>query len=268
MTYKELQKILRDGGIECPEYESAVLFCKYSGMPSSALPLNPEFSSKELQDAVARRLAFEPLQYILGECEFYEERYFLSRDCLIPRADTEIIVEYAIKNLPQNAYFADLCTGSGCIAISILAHRPDCRAIACDISSGALEMAKRNAHENNVDTRIEFAHLDVLADTLDGAFDAVISNPPYIKSSVMPTLSREVMCEPKLALDGGEDGMIFYKRIVKEYKDKIKENGFLLFETGYDQKEDIKALSECHGMRCECVNDYGNNHRMAVLWRQ
>lgn len=265
MTYKQLQKILRDGGIENAEHEAGVLFCRYSGLSFASLPLNPEFDSPQLQEAIERRLAREPLQYILGECEFYGERYFLSRDCLIPRADTEIIVEYAIKNLRENAFFADLCTGSGCIAISILAHRKDCRALACDISLGALEIAKKNAQKNGVGDRISFLHTDVLTQALDGTFSAVISNPPYIQSDVVPTLSREVQCEPSIALDGGEDGMKFYRKIIADYKDKITKDGFMLFETGYDQKKDIQELSELHGLHIECLDDFGGNHRGAVI---
>ena len=265
MTYKELQRILREGGIEYAERKAAILFCKYSGVCEASLPFASDFDSPELRDAVSRVLDFEPLQYVLGECEFYREKYFLSRDCLIPRPDTEIIVEYAINNLPKDAYFVDLCTGSGCIAISILANRPDCHALACDISLGALEMARKNAKENGVSARIELIHADVLKGAPDGIFDAVISNPPYIRSDVLPTLSREVRGEPMAALDGGEDGMTFYNRIVEEYKDKIKENGFLLFETGYDQRQQIQSLAYAHGLLCECLDDFGGNHRGAVL---
>ncbi len=265
MTYKELQRILREGGIEYPERKAAILFCKYSGIGEASLPFASDFDSPEFRDAVSRVLSFEPLQYVIGECEFYREKYFLSHDCLIPRPDTEIIVEYAINNLPKGAYFVDLCTGSGCIAISILANRPDCHALACDISLGALDMARKNAKENGVDSRLELIHADVLEYSPDGVFDAVISNPPYIRSDVLPTLSREVQKEPVIALDGGDDGMTFYNRIVKEYKDKIKENGFLLFETGYDQRQQIHSLSCKHNLSCECLDDFGGNHRGAVL---
>ena len=267
MTFKELRGILKDNGIEDADFEAGMLFSKYAGVSVAQLPFNPSCESEELKAALKRRIGKEPLQYILGECEFYNEKYFLSRECLIPRADTEIIVEYAIKNLPKGAMFADLCTGSGCIAISILANRKDCRAVACDISDGALEMAKKNAIHNGVADRIEFFSCNVLQEKTDGQFDAVISNPPYIRSEVIPTLSPEVQKEPLRALDGGDDGMIFYRRIVKDYKDSLKENGFLLFETGYDQKEEIVKLADENSLLCECLCDYGKNHRGAVMRR-
>ena len=265
MTLKELKKKLSDGKIEDADLEAGLLFCRYAGVSAAALPLNPSCESDELYRAVERRLAHEPLQYILGECEFYSEKYYLSPDCLIPRSDTEIIVEYAIENLPKGAFFADLCTGSGCIAISVLAHRPDCRAIACDISEGALSMAKRNAEENGVQDRITLKKLNVLKEVLKEPLDAVISNPPYIRKSVIPTLSPEVLFEPTIALDGGEDGMIFYEKITNDYKDKINDGGFILFETGYDQKTEIENIAKKNSLSCNCLSDYSGNHRGAVL---
>ncbi len=265
MTFRELRNTLRDGGIADADFEAGLLFRKYAGVSAATLPLNPVCESRELQKAIERRLAHEPIQYIIGECEFYREKYFLTSDCLIPRADTEIIVEYAIRNLPRGAYFADLCTGSGCIAISVLASRPDCRAIACDISAGAVETARKNAERNGVAERIEIVELDVLTSLIYGELDAVISNPPYIRSDVIPTLSREVLREPIRALDGGDDGMIFYRKIVESYKDRIKKNGFLLFETGYDQRDEITDIANKNALSCECLSDYAGNHRGAVL---
>jgi release factor glutamine methyltransferase len=265
MTLKKLTDVFKKAGIESPEREAALMFMHFSGVSSASLLLDPSFDGDELLAAIERRLLGEPLAYILGECEFYSERYFVTKDCLIPRADTECIVEYAIKNLPRGAFFADLCTGSGCIAISILAHRPDCRAVACDICDGAVEMAKKNAIENKVASRLEILSHDVLVSALDGSFDAVISNPPYIRRDVLPTLSREVQNEPTAALDGGEDGLVFYRRICELYRDKIKENGFLLFETGFDQKEDIQSIAKESSLDCLCFNDYAGVQRGAVM---
>ncbi len=267
MTVTEIREALIPVANENADYEARLLFSFYSGLSfSQILAENPDFSSRDLESALKRRLENEPLAYILGYTEFYGERYAVSPDCLIPRSDTEIIVEYAIKNLPKNAFFIDLCTGSGCIAISILAHRKDCRAIALDISLGALSIAKENAISNGVSDRIEFVLCDILSESIScEALDAVISNPPYIRSDVIETLSSDVRREPIIALDGGEDGMKFYRRIVKEYESKLKDSGFFLFETGYDQKNDIISLAEQQGYLCECINDYGKNHRGAIL---
>lgn len=267
MRVDELKELLKDVSKESAEYEARLLLSHFGGYSASDILLhNPDFSSEEFKEAVERRLNNEPLAYIFGETEFYGEKYFVSPHCLIPRADTEIIVEYAIKNLKKNAFFADLCTGSGCIAVSILSHRPDCRAIACDISSEALETAQKNAVLNNVNERIIFTQCDILSDdALSYKFDAVISNPPYIRSDVISTLSEDVKKEPVIALDGGNDGMIFYRRIISEYGAALDENGFFLFETGYDQKNDILKLAEGSSFSCECLTDYGKNHRGAVL---
>lgn len=266
MTVFEIAEKLSSVSKDDAEYEAKLLLSHFGGFSfSQILTQNPDFNSESLSDAIEKRLARTPIAYIMGKTEFYREKYFVSEDCLIPRSDTEIIVDYAIRNLPKNAYFADLCTGSGCIAISILSNRSDCRAIACDVSDGALKIAEKNARLNRVSDRIKFVLHDVLSYAIDDKFDAVISNPPYIKSDVIPTLSDEVKKEPRSALDGGLDGMDFYRRILPLYKDKLKENGFFLFETGYDQREAIINISKENGFHCDCINDYGKNHRGAIL---
>ena len=267
MTASELSKLLSGVSGESAEYEARLLISHFGCCTFSDILLkNPDIYSEKLNEAVTRRLKSEPLAYILGETEFYGKRFLVSPDCLIPRADTEIIVEYAVKNLKQNAFFADLCTGSGCIAISILAHRPDCSAIACDISPKALTLAEKNACLNNVKERIMLVERDILSeDALDYNFDAVISNPPYIRSDVLPSLPEDVKKEPSIALDGGKDGMTFYRRIVSLYSEALRDDGFFLFETGYDQKNDILNLANDNSFTCECLTDYGKNHRGAAM---
>ena len=267
MKVKEIREALLPVAKDSADYEARLLFSFYSGLShSQILAENPDFYSEELAEAIERRLKYEPLAYILGFTEFYGERYIVSPDCLIPRSDTELIVEYAINNLPKNANFIDLCTGSGCIAISILSHRKDCRAIALDISEKAISIAKKNAAANGVSDRIGFVLCDLLNEEFSyTGFDAIISNPPYIRSDVISSLSPDVLREPKLALDGGEDGMKFYRRILEICGDRLNENGFFLFETGYDQKSDIVLLAKEKGYLCKCIVDYGKNHRGAIL---
>ena len=241
-------------------------------MPNNSEEFSPDFRERALirekypdeadfLAAVERMKAGEPLGYVLGEWYFYGLTFLLNRDCLIPRPETEHLVEYLIGNLPKNAFFLDLCTGSGCIAISVLKHRPDCTALAADLSEGALEMAKKNAAMNGVSERITFVRADILNDiVLPGDTDAIASNPPYIRKDVIPTLSEQVRREPVLALDGGEDGLIFYRRLVNDYLPNMKKGAFLAVEIGYDQGDAMRALG------CDAVyRDYSGNDRVAVF---
>jgi len=217
---------------------------------------------RDYAQAVRRLQDREPLAYVLGEWYFYDETYRVSPACLVPRPETEHLVEELVKRLPKGAIFADLCTGSGCIAISTLAHRPDCRAVAVDLSEEALSLAKENAALNGVTDRITFLYADVLNGHAlgDTRFDAIVSNPPYIVTEVIDTLEPEVLCEPRMALDGGEDGLLFYRVLVNDYRKNIKNDGFLLFEIGYDQGAALKSLCPC-----EIKKDYSGNNRVA-LW--
>ncbi len=208
----------------------------------------------------------EPLAYVIGEWYFYGLTFKLNRACLIPRPDTEHVVEAAIGKIPKNGRFADLCTGSGCIAVSVLKNRPDLSAEGYDISEAALSAARENAALNGVSA--QFSALDVLnAEPQEEIYDAVVSNPPYIRSDVIPTLST-VQREPAAALDGGKDGLVFYREIVRRYKSALKKDGSFIFEIGYDQGRDIKRIAEENGFSCEIMKDYGGNDRVAVLMRQ
>ncbi len=213
--------------------------------------------------AIGRLENGEPLAYILGEWYFYDETYKVSQDCLIPRPETEHLVEWLIKNLPHNGVFADLCSGSGCIAISTLAHRKDLNAVAVDISEKALEIAKMNAVLNGVDGRISFVQADILRNEPLGAqkFDAIVSNPPYIQSAVIDTLSVQVKKEPRIALDGGSDGLDFYRVLFGRYKKNVKRGGSIICEIGYDQGQTLKEL-----FSCQIMKDYSGNDRIALLY--
>lgn len=269
MRLRELASALAAVGVIDADVEARILFQRIGGFSAARLLVDdPELSSHVLDGAIARRKSGEPLAYILGEVDFYNESYLVTPDVLIPRADTELLVEYAIRNLPQNAFFADLCTGSGCIAISILANRPDCRAVAVDLSDGALAVARKNAERNGVLSRIAFQKQDVLTPFLLPKCDAILSNPPYIASKIVPTLSREVSSEPKMALDGGEDGLIFYRAMLSYLPRQLPDAAFLLFEIGYDQREAIVSLAEEAGLSAKVETDYGKNPRMAILRRR
>lgn len=221
---------------------------------------------KAYNEALARVEGGEPLAYVLGEWYFYGLTFKLSDACLIPRPDTEHVVERAINGIKKGGKFIDLCTGSGCIAISVLKNRPDLTAYALDISDGALEKARENAVLNGVSDRITFIKRDIFdfEPSELPAFSAVISNPPYIRSDVVPTL-EVAKSEPWAALDGGEDGMDFYRFIIKKYRDKLTRDGEFIFEIGYDQGEAIRLLCEQNELSCEITKDYGGNDRVARI---
>ena len=224
------------------------------------------YKGEQLEKAIEQYEAGIPAAYILGEWEFCTDRYFLNEDCLIPRCDTERVVEEIISKAPDNAYIADLCTGSGCIAISSIKRIKNAYGFAVDISENAVEMAKRNAVENGVDGRIEFVVNDVFElDLQDKKFDVIVSNPPYIPTKDLALLDEYVKKEPTRALDGGNDGMDFYKEIVSKFKNNLNESGCFIFEIGYDQEQQIKDVAFKNGFDCQVKKDYSGNPRVAIL---
>ncbi len=274
MRFKDICDLLKNAGIDNAQREAALLVEKFCGIsPSSLLTCaGQELESEALLAAVRKRTERYPLQYILGEWYFFGEKYILDESCLVPRPDTELLVELAIERLPRSALFADLCTGSGCVAISALAHRPDCTSYAFELFESTLEMAKKNAVLNGVEERF----IPVPADVLEPInifsqdappFDAILSNPPYIKTSVIETLEKEVKHEPYAALDGGEDGLIFYREILKNHSRLLKKEGFIAFEIGYDQGDKIKKIATENSFDCEIIKDYGGCDRVAFLKR-
>lgn len=224
------------------------------------------FKSEELQNAIKEYENGIPAAYIIGEWEFFGDRYVLNKDCLIPRCDTERVVEKVLDKLRDNGRLLDLCTGSGCIAISVLKRKPNASGLAVDISAKALEAAKENADINGVKARLKLVCADIFDKPLgDEKFDVIVSNPPYIPTKDLETLDEYVKKEPMIALDGGNDGMDFYNFLVSNYKDNLTENGLFIFEIGYDQEEKIKETAKIHGFYCTVSKDYSGNPRVAVL---
>ena len=272
MTYRQLCTKLQNAKIENAEWDALCLMEHFCAVSSIVLRVEPDrdYANDALEDALNRRLAHEPLQYILGEWEFYRQKYEVTPDCLIPRADTEILVETAIHLLPPRARFADLCTGSGCIAISTLAERPDTTAVALEKFPLTLSLAERNAKKNGVDSRFDGILDDVFASPIRLAehapFDAILSNPPYIPSADIAELSPEVHAEPLVALDGGEDGLIFYHSILKNYAPLLKKDGFFLFEIGFDQAQSLTALAKEQNFKhIRVIRDFGGNDRVVYI---
>ena len=253
MREEEVRAALQRAGFENARGEARLLAQRYGDrVPPSVLE---------------RRLSHEPLQYLLGEWWFCRERYIVTPDCLIPRADTETLVEQAVRYLPEHARFLDLCTGSGCVAISTLCARPDTAAAAVDKFEKTLDVARRNAEANGVAGRCTFFAADVLADPPAWEpFDAVLANPPYIPDAVVPTLSPEVRHEPPAALCGGPDGLDFYRAMLTRWTALLRPGGFWLFEIGYDQADALRRLAAEHGLSCEVTRDLGGNDRVVRLF--
>ena len=272
MTYRQICKALDAAGIENARDEARLLLMHFCGVTPAQLPFRMEekFDCDALAQAVSRRPAHEPLQYLLGEWEFFGLPFAVSPDCLIPRSDTELLVERAIARMPQEAHFADFCTGSGCIACAVLVHRPDTHATLVDVFAPTLEMARKNCEKNRVETRAELLLRDLLQ-PLEGAFeqkfDCILSNPPYIPTEVVKGLAPELAHEPQAALDGGADGMRFYEHFLMQSEYVLKDSGFWLFEIGYDQEDAIKQLAQRWGFACEVERDLGGNPRVAYIYR-
>ena len=215
-----------------------------------------------------------PLQYITHKQEFMGLDFYVDENVLIPQPDTEVLVEEAIKLIKNNesAKVLDLCTGSGAIAVSIAKYSKNTKVIASDISKKALEVANKNVINNNVQN-VELLQSDMFEKLENYKFDLIVSNPPYIESSTIKNLSKEVQNEPEIALDGGKDGLEFYKIILKQAYKYLNKNGYLLLEIGYDQGE--KILKLCKEYSCNLnlitkkpIKDLGGNNRVIILQKE
>lgn len=201
-----------------------------------------EVSFEKYKNLLDLRKSGTPYQYIVGKKHFMGLIFKVSPKVLIPRNDTEVLVEEVLKRLKKNDVVLDIGTGSGAIAVSIAKYK-DVKVYAVDISADALAVAKENAYENGVSDKIIFLKSDLFSSVPDDIkFDVIVSNPPYIRSGDMDKLQEEVKKEPKIALDGGEDGLLFYRKIVKDSKWHIKSGGIISFEVGYDEADDVSQI--------------------------
>ncbi len=195
---------------------------------------------------IKRLIQGEPLQYITGKQEFMKLNFLVTKDVLIPRQDTEILVQEVIKLAKNinNPQILDLCTGSGAIAVSVAKYVENTKITATDISKPALEIARKNAEFNGVKNNIEFIESNLFAKLKEKKFDIIVSNPPYIETATIKTLSKDVQNEPRLALDGGKDGLDFYRKISEKAPEYLNRQGFLCLEIGYNQKKAVKQILE------------------------
>ena len=235
----------------------AVFLLRASGFHSPYQELS-ETDAKMLEPLIERRLSGEPLQYVLGEWEFYGLPFYVDETVLIPRPDTETLVETALKLLTdERRDVLDLCCGSGCIGIA-LAATGGAHVTAADVSADALTMTERNARRNGVSVRTVQSDL---FESVEGTFDLIVSNPPYLSQADMDARDASLRFEPALALYGGEDGLDFYRRIATDYRRYLKPGGTLLLEIGYTQREAVEAMFE----NCECIEDYGGRPRVIAV---
>lgn len=219
----------------------------------------------EIMDIVSRRNSGEPLQYILGETEFMGLKFKVNELVLIPRQDTETLVETVIKKIKdKNVRVLDIGTGSGCVGISIAKLCPNAEVTLLDYSEAILEVAEENAKLNGVD--VKFEHCDILEEIPEGKYDVIVSNPPYIETDTIFSLDNIVTSyEPPEALDGGFDGLLFYQRIAEIAPEIMEENSYIAFEIGYNQGESVsEILDEAEFSGIKVIKDPCDNDRVVT----
>lgn len=261
---------LRNTVSEAPRWEAEVLLSHALDVERAALYASPErvLSAREwerLQMLLARRCAGEPLQYLIGYIEFYNCRLEVAPAVLIPRPETEELVERIVKDFPDApARVLDLGTGSGAIAIALARAWPTSSFVASDISEDALALAHKNAVLNGVAERIRFVRSDWFSE-IDGRFDLIVSNPPYVPTQYLASAPRELRYEPRIALDGGEDGLEALARIIQESPQYLCSCGALYLEIGSDHGASVRALLQRSGAfaQIEILRDGSGHDRFA-----
>lgn len=265
--HKMYDSLFEAAGIELCDLDW--IMCEVTGKKRSQLALYGNFSSTEfnkIHRAIKERLKLNPLGYIFGRTEFFGRTFTVSNKVLIPRMDTEILIEEAIKVITEkqktsnDVKVLDIGTGSGAIAIT-LQKETSANLTAVDISSDALLVATKNA--KNLGADVKFIQSDLFEKVAGNKFDIIVSNPPYIESDVIDDLSPEVKDhEPHLALDGGADGLDYYRKIIKEAPKHLTYGGTILFEIGYNQASAVSELLSIDFEDIKVVKDYGNNDRV------
>lgn len=253
---------LRPLSLENTRFEASCLIKSATGFSNIAFLTEPNASISETQQAalevmLSRRLSGEPLQYILGEWEFYGFPFKVGEGVLIPRQDTETLVELAEPQLKKEMLCADLCAGSGCIGIS-LARLTGCRFHSYELSDKALGYLEENIALNGVNALVTAIKADVLSESVaENApmYDAIVTNPPYLTSQDMSELSPEVQREPEMALFGGDDGLSYYREILRLWIKRLNKGGLIAAEIGMGQENDVIAIFAENGIKAEAVKD-------------
>lgn len=264
---------LRQAGIPDADSDAAWMLVELTGHSRAALPLYKaqpldKAQMERLAEQTRRRTAGEPLQYILGSQEFLGLPFLVDERVLIPRPETELLCEMALAAVDAGAdTVLDLCCGSGCIGVTLAKLRPKVRIWASDQSEGALAVARENAR--SLSAEVTFLQGDLLAPANGLRFDLIVCNPPYIPTGELTGLSREVQREPAAALDGGVDGLVFYRRIAREAPKYLSGRRMLLLEVGYDQAETVAGLCGVQGAYTEISKDLrGISRFVKANWRE
>lgn len=280
-TYRELyeegRRILEQAGLPDAALDARFLLEEVCGTNLQTLLVFPEKKVTEeevnqYRAFIQRRKDREPTAMILGEWDFMGLTFRLNKSTLIPEQDTEVLVETALEELKRRGLgeaplrILDLCTGSGCILLSLLHELRNAGGLGTDLSEEALEAARENAVRLVLQERAAFRQGDLWEPVGDERFDLIVSNPPYVPTEVIPTLEPEVRCgEPYAALDGGEDGLVFYRRIMKEAAGHLKPSGIIIVESGFDEASQIAALMQDQKFRgIRTVKDYGGLDRVVL----
>lgn len=277
MTYRECYeqgcRTLQATGIEEAALDARLLLEAVCGTDRNDLlvhgeqPVAPEAEEKYL-NWIRQRAEHIPLQQLTGEQDFMGLTFSVNEHVLIPRQDTEILVEEVLKELHDGMRVLDMCTGSGCILLSLLHYSNDCEGLGVDLSAEALEVAGRNVLKVLTPEKAEHAHFlqSDLFEKVEGKFEIIVSNPPYIASAEVEKLMPEVRDhEPRMALDGTEDGLYFYRRIIEEAGKHLVSSGMLFFEIGYDQGQAVSELMRTEGYcDVQVVQDYAGLDRVVL----
>ena len=272
---KSAEKILNDNDIEDARLEAEILLCHLLRVEKIFLYVNPDkiLSDEQIADykiLIQRKINHEPTAYIIGHREFMDLNLIVTKDVLIPRPETEILVETVIdklNNVSDIIKIADIGSGSGAITISLAKHLMNSFIDSVDISESALKIAELNAEKYHLSERIEFFNGDIFSTLTDKKYKAIVSNPPYIPSKIIDSLQAEVKnFEPRISLDGGDDGLNFYRRLIEESPKFLIDDGFLAVEIGYDQAAAVKHLLEENGQfkDIEIIKDLSKNDRVVV----
>lgn len=252
-AYNDCKKQLQVAGIEDYVFEAKQIIKHVTGYTNAQILTKytqslTKFQQDNLTAIIKQRLIRYPLQYIIGKWNFFGREYYVGPGVLIPRSDTETLIDVCLEALKdkQNSRALDLCAGTGCIGITIKCERSDVDVTLVEKYDEALNYTVKNALHNNADVKVTKG--DVLkTEGADGLYDLIVSNPPYINGKDMQTLQPEVMFEPDTALAGGEDGLLFYRHIINEYKKHLAVGGTLAFEVGVNQAQDVAELMEENG---------------------
>ena len=267
---------LKQNNIENSTLKAKILLANILNVKKEYLLIHSEEEVKQedkikYENCIKELIKGKPLQYITNKQEFMGLNFYVDENVLIPQPDTEILVEKAIEiaETTQKNKILDMCTGSGCIAISLAKKINNAQIIAVDISNSALNVANKNAINNNVENKIKFINSDMF-NNIEEKFDIIVSNPPYIETETINKLEIEVQNEPHLALDGGIDGLKFYKTIANNAFKYLNENGYLLLEIGYNQQNSVTQLLQDIGKykNIETVKDLGGNYRVVIARKE